>query len=570
MTVEREQVGTEGFNSQRLRFGRRILILSSVTISITTSLISILLVFGLQQDQNAVLPVLIGSLIYLIIPVLFRVGLSVEIVRDSFFAITFAVVLLISLDPAAGVAFGFISYLPIFVCVAGMLYSLRGLLVIAGLATALVVSIAILDITRLPNVRTVSDPGEVIMIATRQGYAILFSTVLVIVAMRLFQDMLARMREARDEARRISESKTAFLANVSHEVRTPLNAILGMAEILKTTELTAGQRRKIETISHSGGTLLELLNDVLDVSRLEANQMPVTPSAQSLSEIFDGLHRLWAPMAQGKGLTLRLSIEPGVPDRVMVDAQRLRQCVTNLISNAIKFTSDGEVSVSVRAEPHESGDTKLIIDVTDTGIGMSADAADRVFRAFGQADEAISKSFGGTGLGLTITRQLARLMGGDLRFKSLENSGTVFTLTLIAAPAVEEPDDIDQMGGQPAAGMRVLIVDDVPTNLMVAATYMRALGAQVDEAMNADTALELIRNQAFNLVLLDIHMPGNNGLWVLERLANGKGRVPPIVMITAGATEREIERARNLGARDVLVKPLTPRMLEGLVRDLAA
>ncbi len=560
---------TSGYESGRADFARRILILASITISISTSVLSLMLVFALGQPQAMVLNVLIASLAYLAIPLLFRLGFRLEVVRDVFFALSFATIFLMSLSPDEGVAFGFVSYLPIFICIAGMLYKRAGIITLALLSVGLVGGIAIVDLMRLPVERVMDSPGSVATVAVRHGMAVVFSAVLVIVAMSLFEDMLGRLRAARDHARRTSESKTSFLANVSHEVRTPLNAILGMAEILQQTDLDPDQRRKVETISESGSTLLEMLNDILDISRLEADRMPISPSRQDASDLLAGIEGLWSPIAEDKGLQFLIDFDPDIPEAIEIDPQRFRQCMNNLLSNAIKFTPEGHVRVAMRWDDRPGQPTRLVVDVQDTGIGMSPDAASRVFDPFNQADDTIMGSYGGSGLGLTITRQLARMMGGDLVFKSVQNEGTLFTLTL-GVKALEPEAPRNPVPAPVANGLRVLVVDDIPTNLMVAASYMRALGAQVDEAMSGDQALELMRNQAFDLVLLDMHMPDTNGLWVLEKVQNLRRKVPPIVMITAGATEPEMERARALGARDVLMKPLTPRVLESLLRSYAA
>ncbi|SOH92303.1 Signal transduction histidine kinase [Monaibacterium marinum] len=561
--------GTGRNSGKRVELARRILILASITISISTSVICLMLVFALGQPEAVVLPVMFGSLTYLSIPIAMHLGMRLNLARNFFFILTIAVVLAIGLTPQEGIAFGFVGYLPIFVCIGGMLFQRKGVLVITGSSLLVIALIATADLTRLPIERTIQSPGSIATISMRHGMAVLFTSVLVIVAMGLYDDMLQRLRTARDQARRASESKTSFLANVSHEVRTPLNAILGMAEILRSTELNEDQRRKVETIAESGSTLLEMLNDILDISRLEADRMPISPARQDSSDLIAGVERLWGPIAEDKNLQCLIDFDPDIPEAIEIDAQRFRQCMNNLMSNAIKFTASGFVRISARWDDRTGSPTRLVIDVQDTGIGMPPDAASRVFDPFGQADDTIMGTFGGSGMGLTITRQLAKMMGGDLTFKSVAGQGTIFTLT-ISAKALQAEAPRDPRDATPAIGLRVLVVDDIPTNLMVAATYIRALGAQVDEAMSGDQAVELMRNQAFDLVLLDMHMPDTDGLWVLEKVSTFRRPPPPIVMITAGATEAEMDRARELGARDVLIKPLTPRLLESLLRNYAA
>ncbi|WP_316014241.1 ATP-binding protein [Roseobacter sp. HKCCA0434] len=551
---------------RRIDFARRILNLASITISISTSVICLMLVFVLGEPQAVVMPIMIGSLAFLLIPVALSRGMRFELARGVFFGVTLAVILGIGLLPAEGIAYGFVGYLPVFICIGGMVYSRTGIVVLTGLSVLVIAIIAGVELTRLPIEREIVAAGSIATIAVRHMMVVLFSGVLVIVAMGLYLDVLDRLRAARDQARRAAESKTTFLANVSHEVRTPLSAILGMAEILRDTDLTDDQRSKVETIEESGTTLLEMLNDILDISRLEANRMPIVQARQDTSDLFAGIERLWGPIAADKGLDLLIDYDMSLPEAVEIDAQRFRQCMNNLMSNAVKFTPEGQIRVAPRWIDREGQPTRLVVDVHDTGIGMSAEAATQLFTPFGQADPQIVQDFGGSGLGLVITRQLARMMGGDLTFKSVEGQGTIFTLTLAVRALVPEAP-------RPrftASGLRVLVADDIPTNLMIAATYMRSLGAQVEEATSGAQALDLMRNQVFDLVVLDMHMPDTNGTWVLDRARALRRPAPPIVMITAGATEAEMDRARQLGARDILLKPLTPAMLESLLSRFAA
>ncbi|WP_185802899.1 ATP-binding protein [Pontivivens nitratireducens] len=556
-------------DDERLGFARRILILASITISISTSVVCLMLVFALGEQSAVVLPIMLGSLTYLAIPFMLHLGMRLGLARDLFFVVTIAVVLVIGLTPQEGIVFGFVTYLPIFICIAGMLYQKKGIIILTLISLVVIALVAVGDMTRLPIQRTIEGPGSIVTISMRHSIAVIFSAVLVIVAMGLFETMLERLRTARDQARRAAESKAAFLANVSHEVRTPLNAILGMAEILRSSDLNEDQRRKVETISESGATLLEMLNDILDISRLEADRMPISPARQDSSDLFAGVERLWGPIAEDKNLRFLIDFDANMPEAIEIDAQRFRQCMNNLLSNAIKFTPEGFIRVAARWDDRVGSPTRLVVDVQDSGIGMSVDAASRIFDPFGQADDSIMGAFGGSGLGLTITRQLSRMMNGDLTFKSIAGEGTIFTLS-IGVKALETEATRIPRDPHPANGLRVLVVDDIPTNLMIAATYMRVLGAQVDEATSGTQAVELMRNQVFDLVLLDLHMPDMNGLWVLEKVHSFRRKPPPIVMITAGATEAEMDRARSLGARDVLIKPLTPRVMESLLRSYAA
>ena len=242
------------------------------------------------------------------------------------------------------------------------------------------------------------------------------------------RDLQAAMKRAENA----SEAKSAFLANMSHEIRTPLNGVLGMAQVLKASDLKDDQHAQVDTIVDSGKTLRTLINDILDLSKVEAGKLDIAPIAGDLRHTFNRLIKLYEPQAVEKGLTLTLSVADDLPTCLSFDPVRVRQCAGNFVANAIKFTREGGVHVSVRIRPSVEGDFDIIVDVRDTGIGISKEAQDQLFQDFVQADSSTARVFGGTGLGLSITRKLARLMGGDASVTSALGEGSTFTFTFRA------------------------------------------------------------------------------------------------------------------------------------------
>lgn len=380
------------------------------------------------------------------------------------------------------------------------------------------------------------------------------------------RDALVAAREAdlvraRDDAERAGHAKTAFLATMSHEIRTPLNAVLGLTDLLLTTELTDEQRGHLDTVSRSGDSLLMLINDILDFSKIEAGELDLEQTPFDLSDLVYDVAQLLAPQAAGKGIDLLVDVPADRAWHVLGDGARLRQVVLNLLGNAVKFTQSGHVLVSVTAE--EVGPRlRCSVAVADTGIGIPADQHHRLFRSFSQVDTSTTRSYGGTGLGLAISQRIARAMGGDIVVASTEGEGSTFTVTIdleaAPRPAVDGPTET-------LAGRRLLVVDDNATNLRILEHQLTGYGAVLVLVRDGAEALAAVEaDPGFDACLLDLHMPGMDGDEVAERIRSlDNGATLPLILLSSSAAV-PARRASLFAAR--LHKPVRPERLEGAVR----
>jgi signal transduction histidine kinase/DNA-binding response OmpR family regulator len=386
-------------------------------------------------------------------------------------------------------------------------------------------------------------------------------------ALRAATQMLAEQKAAAEAA---NESKTAFLAAISHEIRTPLNGVLGMAQSLQAEDLTPDQEEQVSTIIESGETLMALLNDVLDLSKIEAGKFEVVPVNTDLRHKITRVFKLFQPRAEEKGLHFTLDIDRSVPPLIVCDAVRVRQCVSNLVSNAIKFTDVGAVAIRVRGETIGAGRVRIVIGVRDTGIGMSREALANLFSEFGQADTTISRRYGGTGLGLAIARKIARLMQGDIAAESESGIGSTFHFSFEAAVAALE----DAIPASPAAetvldaglnGKRVLIVDDNPVNRKVATLFLKYMDFEVAEAENGLVALEMLHDEQFDLVLLDLHMPVMDGEETVRQIRDGDEDWSdiPVIALTADMAHNDLNSLYALGMDGYVAKPISQDALLG-------
>ncbi|HYC53141.1 MAG TPA: response regulator [Gemmatimonadaceae bacterium] len=370
------------------------------------------------------------------------------------------------------------------------------------------------------------------------------------------------MRVARDAAQKANSAKSAFLANTSHEIRTPLNGILGMVDVLLDSELSDAQRRNAELIAESGETLLSTINDLLDLSKIEASQLDLERTTFDLHQLLHSCVRLFMPKATAAGIELVSDVQPDVPQHVIGDPHRLRQVLSNLVGNAVKFTARGEVLLVARVTQRGDENVGVRFSVRDTGIGIPQEHLDKVFEPFRQVDTSTTRHYGGTGLGLSISRRLVDLMGGKLTVESTYGAGSEFAF-VVELPVAHGPrDTIDASHGN-LRGVRVLVVDDHAVNRRVIVESLRWAQCDVAEASSVADALASVRaarrrQQPIRLVVSDVQMPERDGFSLAEELRNASELQETRIMLLTSAGQRgDGERCRKLGVAAYLQKPVT-------------
>lgn len=413
------------------------------------------------------------------------------------------------------------------------------------------------------------------------SFAILVCVATMVVCAFMWGGAILMVQRQACRLRAANQAKSQFLANMSHEIRTPLNGVIGMAQALVSSPLRAEQRDQVETILESSHDLLLILNDVLDLTKIEAGKASITPLAGDLPLAVRRVCNLFAPRMAEKGLSFSLTVNEEAFDRpLQFDPVRVRQCVSNLISNAEKFTTKGGVDVRVDAVALDPARRLVSVSVRDTGVGVAEAAQERIFSEFMQADVTTKRRFGGTGLGLAITRRLARMMGGDLAVASRLGEGSTFTLTFeadiaeaVTAPASDGADTSDAKPAGDLQGARVLLVDDNAINRRVARALLDPQDFVVTEAENGLAALAALEQTEIDIVLLDVHMPVLDGVETIKRIrASDRGWSDvPVVALTADAMKGDRERLIALGMDGYASKPIVRDELLGeMARALAA
>ena len=377
------------------------------------------------------------------------------------------------------------------------------------------------------------------------------------------RDITERKRY-QDALERASLDKTTFISTISHELRTPLNGIVGLGRTLLDTELTAEQEKYLKTIHVSAVTLGNVFNDIIDMDKMERRKVQLDNQPVDFTSFLADLENLSALQAQQKGLRFNLEPTLPLPHQVITDGTRLRQILWNLISNAVKFTQQGQVTVRVR---YDEGDM-LHFEVEDSGIGIPQDELDKIFAMYYQVkDSHGGKPATGTGIGLAVSRRLAKNMGGDITVTSEQGKGSTFTLTIHAPSVAEEVDDAFDEDDMPLPALNVLLVEDIELNVIVARSVLEKLGNSVDVAMTGKAALEMFKPGEYDLVLLDIQLPDMTGLDISRELTKRYPRedLPPLVALTANVLKDKQEYL-NAGMDDVLSKPLSVPALTAMIK----
>jgi len=382
-------------------------------------------------------------------------------------------------------------------------------------------------------------------------------------AVGLIQDFDDRRRqelaliEAQQAAEAGAEAKAAFLANMSHEIRTPMNGVMGVLHLLKSEQLTEEGRRMLEEALSCGQMLAELLNDVIDFSKIEAGRLELAYEPVDVNALVHGVARLLRPLAEAKGLTLDIAVDSQL-GWVRGDPVRLRQALFNLVGNAVKFTEVGQVKVSCFAPQRGA----LRFEVEDTGVGIPQEAQGRIFQRFDQGDASTTRRFGGSGLGLAITQRLAEMMCGEVGFTSTEGQGSTFWFEIDAEPAPAQVVHADETTAV-LDGLRILVVEDNATNRMIATKLLESFGASVQTAADGYLGVEAAEQGSFDMILMDVQMPGIDGLEAARRIRSlgGAAARTPIIALTANVLSHQQRRYLDAGMDGVVGKPISPGAL---------
>ena len=387
--------------------------------------------------------------------------------------------------------------------------------------------------------------------------------VLLLVAVLLFHQwrMTGHLRLARSRAEGANRAKSEFLANMSHEIRTPLNGVVAMADALSRRQLDDAEHEMVEIIRSSGVTLERLLSDILDSAKIEAGQVTIEAAPFALGHAVKDIAALWSSRVEGGPVALVVELDPLLDRMVVGDVVRVRQILANLVSNALKFTSAGAVTLSV--EP--VADDRVRFTVTDTGVGFDAEQKARIFTRFQQADGSITRRFGGTGLGLAISRDLAELMGGELDCESTPGAGSRFWFELPLPAAMIEETVAGATDDTSPEGLRILLADDHPANRKVIEVLLAPTEATLIAVENGQEALDAFAGGGFDLILMDMQMPVMDGLTATAAIRaleaeRGLARTP-LLMLTANAMAEHVEAGRTAGADGHLAKPVTTQTL---------
>ena len=387
-----------------------------------------------------------------------------------------------------------------------------------------------------------------------------------------FQKKLVEAKEQAEQEKRIKES---FMANMSHEIRTPVNGIIGLTHLLINTPLNAEQKQLTDLLHVSSQSLIGIVNDVLDISKIESGKFKIVRSETNLLQLAKSIIELFVFRANEKNIRLILDIDPDVPTLIMADALRLNQILMNLVSNGIKFTTNGSVTLSIKVIDSKDDVARIEFSVIDTGIGIASNRLDVIFNSFEQANDNITQSYGGTGLGLSIVKKLAELKGGELSVTSTENEGSAFTFTnwYRRLDSTTQPEKVVQSTADLPGfnSIRVLLAEDNTVSQFMLTKILGSWNIEVDTAGDGEQAIRLLGEKHYDLILMDTHMPKLNGYdairQIRQNMADNKKDIP-IISLSAAILEEEQAIARQNGANDVLNKPFEPLTLYHKIDNL--
>jgi signal transduction histidine kinase/CheY-like chemotaxis protein len=392
---------------------------------------------------------------------------------------------------------------------------------------------------------------------------------------RIDEELIAAKSAAEKNAEfaeRAVVAKQRFLSNMSHEIRTPMNAIIGFTKVLLKTDITEKQKECLNAIKSSGNTLIVLINDILDLAKVDAGKMVFINAPFKMSELIASILHLFETKIQEKSLELSQDYDSRIPEIVLGDAVRLNQILINLLGNAIKFTTKGKIQVSVALLNEETEKVTVQIKVTDTGIGIAEDKLENIFENFEQIHSATSSLYEGTGLGLAIVKQLVEKQGGTISVKSKVNEGSTFSFSLIFLKnqtnlvGYEKEEDI--VLNTEIKGIKVLVVEDVKLNQLFMRTILDDFEFGYDMADNGKIAIEKLQTDTYNIILMDLQMPVMNGFEATDYIRNTMNLKIPIIALTADVTTVDLEKCQAAGMNDYLAKPLDEKLLYRKIVDL--